>query len=178
MIFKQGEYNILLNRLYDNGTDTLGMLYYPDIQGNLRYVFTLEDEYREVKKYGETRIPAGRFEIKLRKEGGFYDNYSNHKNATIKALTRKYGMLEIIGIPEYQYVLIHIGNTEADTAGCILIGNQAENNSNKKGFVSDSAGAYIFLVSAIYAAIEKGKQVFINIIDMDRSILQQFGAIK
>jgi hypothetical protein len=178
MIFKQDEYNLLLNRLYDNGGDTLGILYYPDIQSNLRYVFSLEDEYREVKKYGETRIPAGRYEIQLRKEGGIYDSYINHKNATIKALTKKYGMPEIIGIPEYKYVLIHIGNTDVDTAGCILIGNQAENNSNKKGFVSDSAGAYVFLVSAVYAAFEKSKRVFITVVDQDRDILKLFGVIK
>jgi len=178
MNFKQNEYNLLLNRLYDNGNDTLGMLYYPDIQGSLRYVFSLEDEYREVKKYGETRIPAGRYEIQLRKEGGFYNNYTSHKNTTIKALTKKYGMLEIIGIPEYKYVLIHIGNTDTDTAGCILIGNQADNNSNKKGLVSDSTGAYIFLVSAVYAALEKNKRVFITVVDQDRDILRLFGAIK
>ena len=36
---------------------------------------TLEDEYREVKVEGETRIPAGTYEIKLRTEGRMNERY-------------------------------------------------------------------------------------------------------
>ena len=32
--------------------------------------YTLEDEYREEKVYGETRIPNGTYELGLRKVGG------------------------------------------------------------------------------------------------------------
>ena len=166
-------YNLLLNRLYDNGSDTLGILYYFDINDSLRYVFTLEDEYREIKKYGETRIPAGQYQIKLRTEGGFYNRYCNHKNLTIRKLTKEYGMLEIIGIPNYKYVLIHIGNDEDDTAGCVLIGNEAKNNSIGRGAIFSSTLAYVSLVSSIYRAVER-KDVFINIVDHDRNILRMY----
>ena len=48
-------YNLLLNRLYDNGSDTLGIMYYFDLHESLRYVFTLEDEYREVQRLKKER---------------------------------------------------------------------------------------------------------------------------
>ena len=34
--------------------------------------YTLEDEARAFKVRGETRIPEGTYEIKLRKKGGFH----------------------------------------------------------------------------------------------------------
>jgi len=34
--------------------------------------FGLEDEYREDKVAGETRIPSGTYQVALRKEGGFH----------------------------------------------------------------------------------------------------------
>ena len=34
--------------------------------------YTLEDEFRSTKKYGETRIPDGEYKIELRTEGGFH----------------------------------------------------------------------------------------------------------
>ena len=34
--------------------------------------YTLEDEQRDVKVYGETRIPAGTYKLKLRTVGGFH----------------------------------------------------------------------------------------------------------
>ncbi|MFX1587734.1 MAG: DUF5675 family protein [Promethearchaeota archaeon] len=170
-------YNLLLNRLYNNGHDTLGILYFFDMNDSLRYCWTLEDEYREVKKYGETRIPAGQYEVRLRTEGGFYRRYCNHKNLAIRELTKKYGMLQICDVPQYQYVLIHIGNDEDDTAGCILVGNEPKNNSMTKGWISDSTIAYVNLVSPIYKAIEAKRQIFINILDTDRDILRQFKLI-
>ena len=35
--------------------------------------YTLEDEQRDVKVWGETRIPAGTYKLKLREEGGFHN---------------------------------------------------------------------------------------------------------
>ena len=57
---------------FSSGDDsTLGLLF--DVSGGDRefLCFTLEDEKRDIKVKGETRIPAGKYEIKLRKAGGF-----------------------------------------------------------------------------------------------------------
>ena len=171
---KEKEYNTMLLRMYDNHHDTLGMWFFNDIQKNLRYVFTLEDEYRAVKVHGETRIPAGRYELRIRKVGRVYESYYNHKNEAVRALTRKYGTIQIMDVPKFQYVLAHIGNDEDDTDACVLMGNKADNNSNKEGFIAESTNAYIILASMIFAAIERGERAFITIIDQDRSIVDQF----
>ena len=49
---------------------TNGLLF--DVTGKRKFLcYTLEDEYRTKKVMQETRIPAGEYEIKYRKEGGF-----------------------------------------------------------------------------------------------------------
>jgi hypothetical protein len=160
--------------MYDNHHDTLGMLYFKDMQQNVRYVFTLEDEYRVVKVHGETRIPAGKYELRIRKEGGVYNSYYNHKNAAVRALTRKYGVIELMNVPNFKYVLAHIGNDEDDTDACVLMGNRADNNSNKEGWIAESTNAYVIFASMLFSAIERGSRAFISIIDQDRNVIDQF----
>ena len=80
--------------------------------------FTLEDEYHAIKVFGETRIPAGRYRIVLRTVGGNHERY-----------LAKYGpewhkgMLWLQDVPNFKWILVHAGNTDDDTAGCLLVGN-------------------------------------------------------
>ena len=143
---------------YSSGKrDTLG-LFKIDCQF---YAYTLEDEYRTVKEYGETRIPAGSYEIKLRAVGGFHERYKT------KFPDMHKGMLELQDVPGFQYILIHIGNDEDDTAGCILVGNTANNNlvEGKKGFIGDSTGAYREIYPIIANKLSEGEKVIITIKD-------------
>lgn len=117
---------------------------------------TLEDEYRNKKVYGETRIPEGTYEIKFRKEGGFHNRYKNKFGRFHK------GMLELQDVPNFQYILIHIGNTDEDTAGCILVGETSDTN----GFIGRSTEAYKKLYPKIAAKLEGGEKVFITIKDL------------
>jgi len=80
--------------------------------------FGLEDEYREHKVANETRIPAGTYMIRLRREGGFHGRYSARYNW-------HQGMLQVKNVPGFEYILIHTGNTDDHTAGCLLTGEQA-----------------------------------------------------
>lgn len=171
------DYNLLLNRLYDNRKDTLGILYYLNLENMLKYVFTLEDEYRETKVPGETRIWAGQYKLGLRKEGGFYNRYCEHKNLVIREFTRKYGMIQILDVSQFKYILLHPGNRDKDTAGCITMGNETINNSQKTGYICESILAYIDLVSPIYRAMELKKDCYINILDTDREIQKQYNLI-
>ena len=144
---------------YSNGKrDTLG-LFLIDCQF---YGYTLEDEYRTKKEYGETRIPDGTYEVKLRTEGGFHQRYTEK----FKQFTDFHkGMLELQDVPNFKYVLIHIGNDEDDTAGCILVGNTANNNliEGKRGFIGDSKSAYMEIYPIIRDELLEGNKVFITI---------------
>ena len=55
---------ILLLRYSDDGDSTMGLLF---IDGKFE-CHTLEDEHRDVKKPGETRIPEGKYKVNFRNE--------------------------------------------------------------------------------------------------------------
>jgi hypothetical protein len=117
-------------------------------------VFTLEDDYDQTKVYGHTRIPAGTYEIKLRTEGRFHEKYLKRFPGIHK------GMLQIINVPNYEYILIHCGNTSDDTAGCVLVGMGFEGNR-----LNDSTTAYKHIYTDILNDLLSGQKVFIQIID-------------
>lgn len=100
--------------------------------------FTLEDEVRDKKIKGETAIPLGEYEIKLRTVGGFHSKYTERYGAAFHK-----GMLELQSVPGFQYILIHTGNTDSHTAGCLLIGEtQQDLDKGKDGFIGGSGNAY------------------------------------
>ena len=116
--------------------------------------YTLEDEYRNEKKYGETRIPDGTYKLALRKTGGYHQKYSKRfSNIHI-------GMLHVTNVPGFEYILIHCGNTDEHTAGCLLVGDSQENNQiTKDGFIGKSTQAYKRIYPRIAEAIERGEEV-------------------
>jgi len=126
--------------------------------------YTLEDEHREIdeKVMEETRIPAGTYPITLRTVGGFHSRY-----------TKKYGnmhrgMLWLRDVPGFEYILIHTGNTDEHTAGCILVGDtQTQNITNKNGFVGSSVDAYKRIYPHIAKALLKGEDVRISVVNFD-----------
>ncbi|WP_045859356.1 DUF5675 family protein [Teredinibacter purpureus] len=97
--------------------------------------FGLEDEFREEKVQNETRIPAGTYNIKLRTEGGFHNRYQKRYPDMHK------GMLHLQDVPNFTYVLIHCGNTDEDTAGCLLVG-AGSNTTPGDMSISSSRVAY------------------------------------
>ena len=148
---------------FSSQTDsTSGLLFEENDLGNQFICSTLEDEQRALKVKGETRVPAGVYNIELRKEGGFHDKYS-----------RKYpglhrGMLHVIDVPNFEYILIHTGNTDEHTAGCLLVGDSQENNQLlPDGFIGKSVNAYKRIYPTIAKAIEQGQEVTIEYIDFD-----------
>ena len=148
---------------FSSQTDcTHGILFEVTDIGKRFLCYTLEDEHRALKVKGETRIPAGTYNIKLRKEGGFNQRY-----------TKKYsnihrGMLHVVDVPGFEYILIHTGNTDEHTAGCLIVGDSQENNIIlKDGFVGKSVNAYKRIYPSIAKAVEDGKEVTIKYIDYD-----------
>lgn len=149
---------LTLYRYNDNGESTLGLFF---INGKLE-CYSLEDEKRTKKVWGETRIPEGTYDIVFRNEGGHHERYAKKFPVFHK------GMLHIINVPNFQYILIHIGNTDEDTAGCILVGNLANNNNLQDGFLSESTSAYVNMYRKVASALEQGIKVSIEIKDLQQ----------
>ena len=102
--------------------------------------FTLEDKVRAEKVFGETAIPAGRYEVVV--------NFSNHFQKMLP---------ELVSVPNFEGVRIHSGNTAKDTEGCILVGTTKGTN-----VVNGSRDAFNALFAKIQAATANEK-VFIEI---------------
>jgi hypothetical protein len=95
---------ITLNRQPSFEETTLGTLF---IDG-APYCATLEDVVRpdgEAKVDGRTAIPAGRYRVMV--------TFSNRFQRQMPL---------VCGVPGFEGIRIHPGNTAADTEGCILVG--------------------------------------------------------
>jgi hypothetical protein len=141
---------IKLQRLSDNGKSTIGKLTVDDLE-----FYTLEDTFRSEKIKGETRIPQGTYEIKLRTYGSHHVRYKKRFPEFHK------GMLWLQEVPNFTNILIHIGNTIKDTMGCILIGMEAEGED----LILRSTTAYIRFYKHVVKAFDKGENVYIKIMD-------------
>jgi hypothetical protein len=119
--------------------------------------YTLEDQYQAVKVMHETCIPEGTYDIKFRKTGGFHAKYSErYKNA-------HYGMLHIQDVPGFTYILIHTGNTDEHTSGCLIVGEtQQDLDINFNGMVGSSTVAYKKLYAKVASELLQGKKVTIE----------------
>ena len=90
-------------------------------------VIPLEDEYRDGKVMGETCIPEGTYDVKPRTEGGFHNRY------TAKYGDFHKGMLHVQDVPNFEFILIHTGNTDEHTAGRLLLGETSQDLDSKDG---------------------------------------------
>ena len=80
--------------------------------------WSLEDQAQPsgVKIPGETRIHAGIYQIGVRTVGGY------HNRCLRRWPEWHRGMLQLLDVPNFKHILIHPGNTDDDTRGCILPG--------------------------------------------------------
>lgn len=122
--------------------------------------YGLEDEFRNFKVYGETRIPDGKYPIRFRKVGGFHNRYLKKFGGAWHK-----GMLEICDVPNFKYVLIHIGNDDDDTDACYLVGDTQARGEN---FIGSSTIAYKRLYPKVRNALLKGEDVFIEFKTIDK----------
>ena len=146
-------------RLFDNGDSSLGIF---SINGKPE-AFTVEDEKRDIKVKKETRIPEGTYEVKLRTEGTHHEHYKKKYGA------KHFGMLHIVNIPNFQFVLIHIGNSDEDTEGCLLPGLTADLSTMTIG---SSTVAYEKIYNIIAPELVAGGTVFIEFIDVQTTLLK------
>ena len=153
-------------RISSEADSTSGVLFDVTDPDNTKFLaYTLEDEYRDsenAKVMAETRIPAGEYKVILRTIGRIHNNYTKRFADIHK------GTLHVIDVPNFKYILIHCGNTDEHTAGCLIVGDSQENNLlMKDGFIGKSTQAYKRIYPPIASAIESGEEVTIEYIDLD-----------
>ena len=136
------------------GTDATNGLLFID---GIFECYTLEDQYQAVKVMHETCIPEGTYDIEFRKTGGFHAKYSErYKNA-------HYGMLHVQDVPNFTYILIHTGNTDEHTSGCLIVGEtQQDLEVSKDGFIGSSTLAYKKMYAKVAGQLLQGKKVTIE----------------
>ncbi|HEV2118464.1 MAG TPA: DUF5675 family protein [Terriglobales bacterium] len=123
------------------GKSTIGRLF---VNGEFE-CYTLEDRARAagIKIPGATCIPAGTYAVAI--------NYSNRFQKL---------MPQLLQVPGFEGIRIHAGNTEADTEGCILVGQ-----TRAQDFVGNGRAAFRKLFARLQAAKPAGAEVRVTIID-------------
>lgn len=150
---------LLLRRIALRNTYTIGKLY---INGAYE-CDTIEDRVRdlnhngkfdngEVKLYSETAIPYGTYQVRL--------DIQSPKYSRRKAYSRCNGYLpRLMNVPDFDGILIHIGNTAADSAGCIIVGKNKE-----VGKVLYSTDTFWALYAKLKKAADAGETITIEIV--------------
>jgi hypothetical protein len=123
---------------------------------NFFIAYTLEDEMREAKVSGETRIKAGRYPIVI--------------NRAETKLTMKYRArypwfqfhLMLKDVPGFTGIYIHSGKNDDFTDGCITVGDVVNNNNMGEGEITGSVSCFKRIYSSLYDHLdwkENGKYV-------------------
>jgi len=144
-------------RYLSNANATLSRVYLVDGARKTLLCHGLEDEYRETKIAGETRIPAGQYRVTMRKEGGFHNRYAPRFAWHI-------GMIWVRDVPGFKWILWHIGNFETNTDGCLLLGRA----DTKAMAVWSSGTTYARVYQLIAPMIADGRITHVAYIDGDR----------
>lgn len=106
----------------------------------------------EVKINGNTAIPFGRYQILMNVVSPKFSKYPQYAFCEGK-------LPRLMNVPNFQGVLIHIGNTVADTEGCILVGY-----NKVKGKVINSTIAFRELYKIMKESFDKGEEIWITFI--------------
>lgn len=126
----------------------------------------LEDEKREVKVAGETRIPSGFYQLKIWNDG-------KDPNQWVLSHREKYGdwftfPIEVTKVPGFAGVLIHAGIDQSHTEGCILLDDTIGNNTiDPANQGSRSLQAVKRFYQKAYPILESGGKVFLQVRDED-----------
>lgn len=140
---------LLLERKWRKEDYTIGVLY---VNGKC-LCNTLEDAVRAEKVFGKTAIPKGTYRVLMNTQSPKFEG---------RAWTIPYGGIvpRLRNVPDFQGVLIHVGNTAADTDGCILVGDNTE-----KGKLTNSTGRYYELMGLLLNAALSGEAIDITILE-------------
>lgn len=141
---------LLLERKYLKEDYCIGRLY---INGTF-FCNTLEDKVRDINKNGT--FDCGEFKI----SGHTAIPYGEYKVIVNYSPKFKRELPRLLNVPHFEGILIHRGNTNKDSSGCILVGE-----NKKKGMVLNSTKYEVELVNILKKALTKGENITIEITD-------------
>lgn len=152
---------LTLKRIAKRETYTIGKLY---VDGTY-FCDTIEDKDRglhqhmtlaEIKRkkvYGQTAIPTGRYEVLMDICSPKYSQKPKWKEYNGGFMPR------LKDVPGYSGVLIHPGNTDKDTYGCLLVGE-----NKVVGKVINSEATFKRLYHIMLEAHKRGEEIWVEII--------------
>ncbi len=166
--------NFILQRLsstLDNGGSTQGWLFDKDDPQGFR-CHTIEDEGRLVKVAGETRIPSGFYPLRIWNNGQGPNDWVLKHRAKYNSDGDEWFKvpIEVGNVPGFSGVLIHVGYSEKDTDGCLLLADTIGNNSVNRIVAQNALGAYSMdavkrFYLKVYPALERGDKAFLEVKD-------------
>lgn len=152
---------LTLRRRYKGDKYAIGSLY---VDG--KYVCdTIEDKDRglssdmpsnkinRIKVPGETAIPCGKYKIDMNTVSTRFRS---------RAWAKKYNGIvpRLIGVPCFGGVLIHVGNTEKESLGCPLVGE----NKVKGQVINSTTTFYKLMDNYLIPARQRGEEIWIEIV--------------
>ena len=150
-----------VHRKYRKDAYTIGGLY---IDGEF-FCHTLEDKDRglrqtddidrikAVKVPSQTAIPIGRYKVSLDIVSPKYSGVAFYKSLCQGKVPR------IMDVPGFDGILIHAGNTAADTSGCLLVGR-----NTAVGKVLESKATFTELYKRMKRAHDAGEEITIEFV--------------
>lgn len=132
--------------------------------------FGVEDEARAVKVKGETCVPVGTYELDLRDSPKFSKSYYADKDGLLSQVkndrfNKPHQLIWVKNVPNFEFILIHWGNTDNDTDGCYIVGSTYGLIGSQKGVTGSRikyTQIYPILWKEITEAKKQGKKVYIQ----------------
>lgn len=139
---------LILERKVHNENSTEGNLYVNDKW----YSHTIEDRVRakpgewkkELKVYGKTAIPYGRYPVLV--------TWSNRF---------KRPMIGVFNVHDFEGIRVHWGTTELSSAGCIIISDQADNDNDKLILDKECTERLIKIIEKT----QKKEKIYLTVVD-------------
>ncbi|EGO9778801.1 hypothetical protein IU846_001130 [Campylobacter jejuni] len=121
---------ITINRRYTGKTCVIGKFKVLDDDDKILFeCFALEEDKEGLESGKDLRIPEGNYNLRRHTPSRFEN--------TLRSITKKDDdtMINVYNddVPASRAILIHWGNTDKDTQGCILLGLTKDNNNESVG---------------------------------------------
>lgn len=123
---------IAINRRYTGKTCVIGKFKVLSDDDNILFeCFSLEEDKEGLESGKDLRIPEGNYNLK-RHVASSFNPKGKKEVAGVKVLKDDDSVINIFNndIPFDRHILIHWGNTDKDTKGCILLGLTKDNNES------------------------------------------------
>ncbi|ECH5487499.1 hypothetical protein KE490_001038 [Campylobacter jejuni] len=121
---------VTINRRYTGKTCVIGKFKVLDDDDKILFeCFSLEEDKEGLESGKDLRIPEGNYNLRRHTPSRFEN--------TLRSITKKDDdtMINVYNdeVPSSRAILIHWGNTDKDTQGCILLGLTKDNNNESVG---------------------------------------------